>query len=103
MVVNSFNNNLLIQYGIYAYPNCFYDACPLTTYPLVFNGLYCIFVQCLSTGSVGSGGASTGGAWTIGAAIYWDGVSGYGNYDLKTGFRLGASSAILNYYIAIGY
>lgn len=97
------NNNLLIQYGIYSYPDCYFDACPLTTYPLVFNGLYCIFTQCLTTGGIGTGTSDTSIAWTVGSAIYWDGTTEYGNYDLKTGFRLGASSGVRNYYIAIGY
>lgn len=103
MDINIISNGLLIQYGIYSYPECYFDACPLTTYPLVFNGLYCIFVQCLTTGVIGSGSTSTGGAWTVGSAIYWDGVSAYADYDLKTGFKLGSSSAIRNYYIAIGF
>ena len=102
-MVKPINNGLLIQYGIYAHPDCYYNACPLTTYPLVFNGLYCIFTQCLTVGNVGSGNATTAGTWTTGSTIYWNGSTGYGDYDLKTGFKLGASSGIRNYYIAIGY
>ena len=103
MLFLDINNGILLQYGVYAYPNTYFNACGLTTYPLVFNGLYCIFTQCLSIGSVGSSNTPTADAWTVGSAIYWNGTNAYGNYDLNTGFRLGRSSGIRNYYIALGY
>lgn len=103
MLFLDINNGILLQYGVYAYPNTYFNACGLTTYPLVFNGIYGIFTQCLTTGSVGSGNTHTNVAWAVGSAIYWDGTSAYGDYDLNTGFRLGSSSSIRNYYIALGY
>ena len=102
LLLSGLNNGLLIQYGIYPYPEETYDRVPLTIFPIVFNCIYGIFTQCLTTGEIGSSYCTTSAAWTTGSCIFWNGETSPGNYDLRTGFVLGASG-VINYYMAIGY